>query len=93
MQNGGDNGKSSAPITLFKMAGASRVQRRCTQSLDLVQEQQLRLRLLCPRDPARTQSPLGHGILISSPAPDFTCGNSYWHELLDVGGLLLGKDS
>lgn len=93
MQNGGDDGKGSAPNTLFKMAWGSRVQRRCTQRLDLVQEQQLRLSLRCPRDPARTQPPLGRGILISSPAPDLICGNSYWRELLDVGGPLLGKDS
>lgn len=93
MQNGGDDGKSSAPNTLFKMAGASRVQRRCNQRLDLVQKQQLRLRLRCPQDPVGTQPPLGHGILISSPAPDLTCGNSYWRELLDAGGPLLGKAS
>lgn len=91
MQNGGDDGKSSAPNTLFKMAGASRVQKRCTQHLGPVQEQQLRLR--CPQDPARTQSPLCHGILISSLAPALTCGGSYWRELLEVEGPLLGKDS
>ena len=58
MQNGGDDGKSSAPNTLFKMAGASRVQRRCNQRLDLVQKQQQRLRLRSvPRIP-RELSPL-----------------------------------
>ena len=89
MQNGGNDGKSSAPNTLVKMAGASRVQ-KLHPAPDPVQEQQLRLR--CPRDPARTQLPLGHAILISSLARALTCGSSYWRELLFVGGPFLGKD-